>query len=207
MEPGDSEHPDLIRVLDRSRQLGFLGVGDVREHVRHASAFIDAVGTGPHVLDLGSGGGLPGLVMAVARADLQLVLLDANERRCAFLRWAVEQLGRGDVTVVRGRAEELAHGTLRGRFDVVVARSFGPPPLVAECGGPFLRADGLLLVSEPVDELPGQRWPVEGLARIGLVPEDVRRDEWSTIQSLRLAGPVDDGYPRSLRRMRRDPLF
>ena len=75
-------HADLSAVLERSRELGFLGPGDVAAHVEHAAGFVEvleSVATGAKVLDLGSGGGLPGLVVAVHRPDLSLTLLDANE--------------------------------------------------------------------------------------------------------------------------------
>jgi 16S rRNA (guanine527-N7)-methyltransferase len=128
-------------------------------------------------LDLGSGGGVPGLVLAEARPELSWVLLDAGRRRCRFLREAVAELGlTGQVEVVDDRAESAARRPeLRDQMDVVVARSFGPPPVTAECAVGFLRLGGRLVVSEPPEagkpsgtSPNGDRWPEDGLETLGL---------------------------------------
>ncbi|MGZ4710399.1 MAG: RsmG family class I SAM-dependent methyltransferase, partial [Acidimicrobiales bacterium] len=146
----------LVGVLERSRDLGFLGPGPVEPHIEHARRFSAAL-TGPRparALDLGSGGGLPGLVLILAWPSTVWCLLDANQRRTDFLTDAVDELGVADrVTVVRGRAEEVAHDPAhRGRFDLVVARSFGKPAVTAECAAGFLVVGGMLVVSEPPSE-------------------------------------------------------
>ena len=127
------------------------------------------------MLDLGSGGGLPGLVMAVYRPDLELTLLEARQRACRFLREAVTDLDLPGVIVVEARAEDAARrADLRESFDAVVARSFGPPAVTAECAVGFLRPGGRLVVSEPPgDEEPDRataRWPVPGLEGLGFAP-------------------------------------
>lgn len=165
----------LIQVLERAQELGFLGPGPVDDHLVHARRFVAAIEPEPReVLDLGSGGGVPGLILAGNWAASRVVLLDAAERRTAFLAEAVEALGLGErVEVWRGRAELLAHEPeCRGRFDLVVARSFGPPPVVAECGAGFLEVGGRLAVSEPPDVrgTPRRAWLPDGLARLGLDP-------------------------------------
>ncbi|MGH8980906.1 MAG: RsmG family class I SAM-dependent methyltransferase, partial [Acidimicrobiales bacterium] len=103
------------------------------------------------VLDLGSGGGLPGLVLAVFWRHTTLTLLDAQHRSAAFLSEAADRLGLSErVVVLEGRAEELGRRPeWRGGFDVVVARSFARPAVTAECAAPFLRPAGVLVVSEP----------------------------------------------------------
>jgi 16S rRNA (guanine527-N7)-methyltransferase len=168
----------LLEVLERSRSLGYLGPGSVRVQVDHASGFVAAIDDAPtRFLDLGSGGGVPGLVLACRWSESEAVLLDARERRCAFLREATRVLHLEDrIAVVLARAEEAGHrDQLRGSFDLVVARGFGPPAVTAECGAPFLRAEGTLAVSEPpeadnaVATAAGSvRWAPDGLARLGL---------------------------------------
>ena len=160
---------DVRRWLERSRELGFLGPGPVDDHVEHALGFAEVVGEEPEaVVDLGSGGGIPGLVLAGGWQATSFVLLDSNERRTAFLREAVAALGWvGRVEVLRLRAELAGRdGGLRGRFSVVVARSFGAPPVTAECAAPLLRIGGRLVVSEPPGDV--ERWPTEGLGLVGL---------------------------------------
>ncbi len=204
----------LASSLQRSFELGFLGPGEVMFHVEHARAFDQAaraleLSTVTRVADLGSGGGLPGLVLAELWPEATFVLIDAMERRCAFLIEAVEACGFGDrVTVVRGRAEELGHDAgLRASFDLVVARSFGPPPVLAECAGPLLREGGLLLVSEPpADELTQQRWPLEGLEQLGFGPVLTPEADFH-LAALELRSLTDERFPRRVGIPAKRPLF
>ena len=127
------------------------------------------------MLDLGSGGGLPGLVLATYRPELELTLLEARQRACRFLREAVTALDLAQVAVVEARAEDAARRPdLRESFDAVVARSFGPPAVTAECAVGFLRPGGRLAVSEPPGEEerdgPTVRWPLPGLEDLGYAP-------------------------------------
>ncbi len=94
------------------------------------------------VADLGSGAGLPGLVVAIARPDVRTVLIEPMARRTAFLQEAVERLGLREVEVVRGRAEDWARAD---RFDVVTARALAPLPRLLRWGLPLLRPGGVLL--------------------------------------------------------------
>jgi 16S rRNA (guanine527-N7)-methyltransferase len=123
----------------------------------------------PRILDLGSGGGLPGLVLATEWPACRVVLFDANQRRTDFLRRVVPRLGLTDrVTVVTDRAESGGRDPeLRGGFDGVVVRSFGPPAVVAECAAPFLRVDGWLIVSEPPTGAPGDSGEVGQASETG----------------------------------------
>ena len=100
------------------------------------------------------------------------MLLEARERRCRFLREAVEELGLTDrVEVVEERAETAARRSdLREALDVVVARSFGPPAVTAECAVGFLRLGGHLVVSEPPAKAERPRWVESGLGTLGLGP-------------------------------------
>ena len=147
-------------ALLAARGYGFLGPGPIDRQLIHAKGFVDLAKSQPqsmqepHVLDLGSGGGLPGLVLADQWPEVVLVLLDANQRRTDFLQGAVISCGFQDrVHVVQLRAEVGGRDPLlRGAFDGVVVRSFGPPAVVAECAAPFLRQGGWLIVSEPPAE-------------------------------------------------------
>jgi 16S rRNA (guanine527-N7)-methyltransferase len=186
----------LLDVLAEARAAGFLGPGPLEPHLRHAEGFAAlarrqpvALGSGPpRLLDLGSGGGLPGLVVAVRWPAATLVLLDGNERRTDFLVAAVRHCELDErVTVVHQRAEVAGRDPARrGTFDGVVVRSFGPPAVVAECAAPFLRVGGWLIVSEPPRSAPGgagsdpepSRWPPEELAQVGLEPVAPVRDEF-----------------------------
>ncbi len=195
--------PELEDVLNRARSLGFLGPGSIRVQADHAMTYTPWLPESGRVADLGSGGGLPGLVLATVRPDLDWELIDSNQRRVAHLRWAVGHLDFGDrVGVTLGRAEELARGGMRGSFDAVVSRSFGPRSSVCECGAPLLRLGGRILISEP----PARRkWGSDALAKLGLKAEE---DEVGTpIAVLIKVGSTPDSYPRSWREQQKRPLF
>jgi 16S rRNA (guanine527-N7)-methyltransferase len=122
-------------------------------------------------LDLGTGAGIPGLVLALHWPESRWVLLDANQRRSLFVNDVVQRqlpaVGKR-VRVCHERAEVAGHRPeLRRRFELVVARGFGPPAVTAECGAPFLEVGGVLVVAEPPGGAP-DRWPRDGLARAGL---------------------------------------
>jgi 16S rRNA (guanine527-N7)-methyltransferase len=197
----------LVGLLERSRDLGFLGPGPIEPHIEHARRFAVALGEirPGRALDLGSGGGLPGLVLVSAWPTTDWCLLDANQRRTEFLQHAVDVLGlAGRVHVVRGRAEELAHEPeLRGGFDLVVARSFGKPAVTAECAAGFLSIGGSLVVSEPPDAADDARWDRDGLGELGL--EDAGQQ--AGCQVLRAIARCPDRFPRRVGIPAKRPLF
>lgn len=111
-------------------------------HLLNCAGLSELVAEGEVVLDLGSGAGLPGLVLALQRPDVQVVLVESLQRRAAFLTEAVEALGLQTVVVRRARAEEL-HGSLE--VDVVTARAVAPVDRLAGWALPLLRPGGRLL--------------------------------------------------------------
>ena len=147
---------------------------------------------------------MPGLILAIERPDLELVLVDATAKRCRFLEEAVARL-QLTASVIEGRAEVIGHGALRGTADAVVARSFGPPSVTAECAAPLLRPGGLLVVSEP--PASGEdRWPVAPLSKLGLRPL-LRTTTSPVIQVLTLAASCPDEFPRRDGVPAKRPLF
>ena len=199
---------DLLRVLEESQALGFLGPGPVARHVEHAAAFAIAVPAPARALDLGSGGGAPGLPLAITWGTTTFTLVDAQLRRVRFLERAVDALGlAGRVQVVHGRAEDLARTVdHRGCYDVVTARSFGPPARTAECAAGFLVPGGVVLVAEPPDGDPA-RWPVDGLASLGLLDEGRVQGGASAVRRLRAPQGALPTVPRRAAAMARQPRF
>lgn len=200
----------LEAVLEQARELGFLGPGPVVGHIEHAAGFVQAVGEQhpTRVVDLGSGGGVPGLVVAGAWPEATVCLLDSNERRALFLARAADQLGLSERVVVgHARAEDAGRDPAwRGRADVVLARSFAPPGVTAECAAPLLVLDGRLIVSEPPDE-PGDRWPDEPLARLGMRPAGRFEQSFSRFQVLRQERLCPEEFPRRVGVPMKRPLF
>jgi len=210
-------------VLETAQARGFIGAGDLGPHLDHAVGFAQAFmqacmqageadeAFSGSALDLGSGGGLPGLVLALHWPGSRWTLLDANEKRTHFLAEAVERLALADrVSVLRGRAESLAREPAwRSQFDLVVARSFGPPAVVAECAAGFLAARGRLVVSEPPGSA-GERWNhPASLATLGfeLQGEELERSGAGRFQVLVCVGECDDRYPRRVGVPAKRPLF
>jgi 16S rRNA (guanine527-N7)-methyltransferase len=220
------DRPDLAalaEVFEAARRAGFLGPGPAAEQIAHAGGFaaaLEAVGVGPATfLDLGSGAGLPGLVLAALWPAHSATLLDGSQRRTAFLRRTVVSLGWGSrVVVAEGRAESLARDPeLRAAFPLVVSRSFATPSVTAEIGGAFLEVGGALAVSEPAEDgserggaghrRPGARWPNGGLADLGLAPAETCLGEGARVALIRRSRPVNERWPRGVAIPAKRPLW
>jgi 16S rRNA (guanine527-N7)-methyltransferase len=199
----------LPAVLGRAQEQGLLGPGPIDEQVEHARRLADLIGPPPpSFLDLGSGAGVPGLVLALDWPTATGVLLDSGRRRGAHLRAACVELGLADrVTVVVARAEEAARRRQwRGQLPLVVARGFGPPAVTAECAVGFLDVGGELVVSEPPGGAP-ERWDPDGLARLGLGAPEVRSAGGASIARLRLEREPGPKWPRRTGVPARRPLW
>lgn len=125
---------------------GLIGPREVprlwERHLLNCAVVTEAVDEGSSVCDIGSGAGLPGLVMAIRRPDLELTLVEPLLRRTTFLTEAVEALGLSNVRVVRARAEEL-HGS--ELFDVVTSRAVAPLDRLSRWSLPLVRSGGVFL--------------------------------------------------------------
>ena len=115
-------------------------------HLLNCAVLTDLLPEGADVCDVGSGAGLPGLVLAVRRPDLRVTLVEPLLRRSEFLTEAVQTLGLDQVVVRRARAEELA-GT---RFSFVTARAVAPLPRLLSWCLPLVRPGGSLLLMKGV---------------------------------------------------------
>jgi 16S rRNA (guanine527-N7)-methyltransferase len=100
---------------------------------------------GARVLDMGSGGGVPGIPLAIARPDLRFTLVDATAKKTAFLVAVADAVGLDNVTVINARAEELTSGDLRRAFDAVTARAVAKIAALLPWTAPFAKAGGRLL--------------------------------------------------------------
>jgi 16S rRNA (guanine527-N7)-methyltransferase len=125
-------------------------------HVPEAVELARMLPDGPaKMLDIGSGGGFPGLVVAIVRPDLEVHLLDATRKKVAFLREAVEELGL-DTHVHHGRAEELARDpAMAGQYAVVTARAVAALRDLVALTVPFLAPGGVVYA------VKGERWRQE----------------------------------------------
>jgi 16S rRNA (guanine527-N7)-methyltransferase len=148
-------------------------------HLLNCAVVTDAVAHGSTVCDIGSGAGLPGLVMAIRRPDLEITLVEPLLRRTTFLEEAVAALELPHVEVVRARAEEL-HGTRT--FDVVTSRAVAPLDRLSRWSLPLVRTGGEFLAmkgSSAEDELASaakvigkEHGLVQGLLELGAAVVD-----------------------------------
>jgi len=168
-----------------------------RVHVDEALAAVPLLEDGP-LVDVGSGGGSPGIPLAVARPHLKVDLLESSRRKCKFLeRWAGEL---SNVTVVCGRAEEHAQGPGREAYAAAVARALAPPPVAAEWCLPLVREGGraILFVGPSVDRAAVSR-------AASLLAAEVEEGPPGFVL-LRKTGPTPERFPRRAGIARKRPL-
>jgi 16S rRNA (guanine527-N7)-methyltransferase len=181
----------------------------VGTHIQRALDLAAGVDETPGtVIDLGSGGGVPGVPLAVGWPTTTWTLLEGSTTRATFLEGAVAELEPwlgARVMVVAQRAEVAGRGPLRGTVDLVVARSFGSPGVTAECAAPLLRPGGLLVVAEPPGGAPA-RWDPAGLAELRMVI-GVSVAEPTALQVLVQVEPCPNRFPRRVGVQTKRPLF
>ena len=207
----DSRYEELATVWAAARAIGSLGSATIEDLREHAAGYISSsfgLRPGARCVDLGSGVGVPGLLLAMLHPETTWRLLDANERRCEIAGRAVRAVGLDDrVDVVHGRADDFAREPLwRSAHDLVVARLFGPPSEVAECGIPLLAEQGSLVVSASEDT--AKAWLSADLSPLAAaVIEQWETNSGAYIRVQRTAGIIADRLPRRQAARRRDPLF
>ncbi|HTY41980.1 MAG TPA: 16S rRNA (guanine(527)-N(7))-methyltransferase RsmG [Thermoanaerobaculia bacterium] len=131
---------ELDRWRRRVNLTGNLTAEELAEHVLESLAPLGLIANGSKLVDIGSGAGLPGLPIAIARPDISATLIEPRERRAAFLRHVVRALGLANVEVVQRRIEEVGGQT----FDVATTRAVGGfPSWIGEAA--FLEDGGLFL--------------------------------------------------------------
>lgn len=135
-------------LADAGVQRGLIGPREVdrlwERHLLNSAAVAELLDPGAAVADIGSGAGLPGIPLALARPDLRLTLIEPLLRRSEFLREVIGELAV-DVAVVRGRAEEPAVRREVGQQDAVVSRAVAALDKLTKWSMPLLRVDGVML--------------------------------------------------------------
>ncbi len=176
-------------------------------HVETSLRFVDALSSCSqmtNVVELGSGGGIPGFVVAAAISSCRLTCIESDERRVDHLWWAVHHLKLADrIVVIHARAEAAAHDDkLRGVFDACIARSFAPLPIAVEVACGFLRVGGHAFVSVPQDDrsvvIRAQPLETVGLKEV--------RDLDGLFHGIQQMLPRER-YPRTEKQSRRHPLW
>lgn len=163
--------PRSVRdVLVDAQRIGALGPRPIDDVIAHAGAFVDALPTGTHrIIDLGSGAGVPGLVVADALPEATMVLVDRRAKRTDALALAVAGLGwRDRVTVICADVDELVRErTHAGSYDAVISRGFGPHETTLRLSAGLVRPGGVVVISEPPEGEPN-RWAAELVKELSL---------------------------------------
>ena len=180
---------------------GLTAVSDPAEarrlHLDDALTAVPLLEEGP-VVDVGSGGGSPGLPLAAARPDLRFDLLEATRKKCVFLeRWPAEF---ENASVVCARAEDFARGSGRDAYGTAVARALAPPPVAAEWCLPLVRPGGraILFVGPSLDQVAVARAAKEVAGELEDAP--------AGFVLLRKTGPTPERFPRRPGVARKRPL-
>lgn len=212
-------------VIEWNDRAGLTTVADPegmqRRHFAESLALLAALraaevvppGAATSVVDLGTGGGFPGLPMCIADPALRLTLVESVGKKCAFLQAAVDALGLDGVEVVQARAEDAGREPrLRERFDVAVARALAAMPVLVEYAVPLLRPGGTLAApkgSRALEELEAARGALRALRAEALepltlaLPPDVPPQ---LVLLVRRVGALDARFPRRAGLPSRQPL-
>ena len=192
---------DVSAALERAHRLGTIG-GDLEEQLAHCASFSSVLeqvveGVPARGMDLGTGGGLPGVVLAALWADTSWTLVDMREARAVEVERTVARLGLVDrVEVVSGDAQQVAHDpSYREAMDVLVARAFGPASITAECAAGLVRVGGVFVVSEP-PEADAERWHERSLVAMGFALPRIISSESARFAVFTKLTAAPDSIPR-----------
>jgi 16S rRNA (guanine527-N7)-methyltransferase len=185
---------NLTRITDRA-QAELL-------HIADALTLLKFLPAGPHTLaDLGSGGGVPGIPLAIARPDAKILLVESTRKKANFLRETAATLGLQNVEVSDQRAEDLGRSDRRGMFHIVTARAVALLPWLIEWAMPLLRKSGKLLAMKGEragEELAASKRAIR-LLHAGepvVTPAPLPGSEGHVIIQIAKPGPTPDTYPR-----------
>lgn len=211
--PSEEASLHLFRdlLVANSRSAGLTSVRDPDEvdkrHIGESLVLLQALdGAGllrSPAIDIGSGGGLPGIPIKIVRPHLKLTLLEATKKKAAFLQLAVDELRLEDTIVVNARAEEAARQPEhRATYALALARSVAPLPALIELALPFLSEGGVLAAPKGSRAAAEIDAAVHALRECGGEVESVRKLElpWDapppTLVIVRKIAPTPDRYPR-----------
>lgn len=190
---------NLTAVRDRDRAWGTLIV----DSLTPLAGLEGLVPEGAGIIDVGSGGGLPGVPIALALPGVAVTLLEATGKKARFLERCVSELGIKNVRVVQGRAETVGQqGEHRERYDVSVCRAVGPMRVVLEYLLPLVRVGGVVMVmkgpkAEGELEEAGDAMVTLGAGQVRVYdayPEGFGRD--TVIVAVDKEGSTPKAYPR-----------
>src|SRR2546421_892422 len=203
----DSRLAELARMISEWPGLVSGPAGDL---VSDSLVLLEHLGDARRLVDVGSGGGLPGLPLKIARPSLDVTLVEADQAKAAFLVQACASLDLEGVEVLARRAEEVGHDErYRESFDVAVARAVAPMPVLVELCLPLVRIGGRLLAQktdkEPI-KAAERAIEVLGGSRARVVPARSAVRRTGTLVIVEKVRLTPAPYPRRPGLPRRKPL-
>lgn len=215
-EPGDIERLGcyLALLLDANTRFNLTSITDPEaawtRHILDSLAVIPLIASldARSLIDVGSGGGLPGIPIAITMPDLAVTLLEPTGKKARFLEETAAQLNLANVTVINDRAETIGQDVAhhRERYDIVTARAVGPLPVLLELTVPLARVGGHVLAikgAKAAEEVDASRIALHKLHTrvIELVPTAT-----STIIVIDKPRKTPHLYPRKPGEPKRSPL-
>lgn len=197
--------PELAAYVRLLREWRGLTAGDPEGLVADSLVLLDHLGPAGSLVDVGSGGGMPGIPLALARPDLRVTLLEADRAKAAFLVRACAVLGLG-CEVVAERAEDAGRGRLRESFDLAVCRALAAMPVLAELCLPLVRVGGRLLAMKAEVEPAGEAIALLGGGEPRLIPAPSRARQRGMLVEVVKLRPTPGAYPRRAGVPKRRPL-
>jgi len=199
----DSRLSELARMIEAWPGLVS---GPAEGLIEDCLVLLDHLGNARRLVDVGSGGGLPGLPLKIVRPDLEVTLVEADQDKAAFLVQASARL-KLEVEVVARRAEDAGHDArYRERFEVAVARALAPMRTLVELCLPFVKVGGRLLAQKTHDEEAGYAIEVLGGRLESVVPAPSRARSQGAVVVIRKVAPTPAAYPRRPGVPNRKPL-
>ena len=163
---------------------------------------VPGVATARRLADVGSGGGLPALVLALALREVKVVAVESIRKKCAFIEDVARTLDLANLAVACARAEEYGRSDARATYDVIVTRAVGPLAVVAEYSLPLLSVGGTMvamkgLVSDQ-ERIQGLRalaiLGADGLDALRLHPFEGAENRWAYVA--KKVRPTSAEFPR-----------
>jgi len=167
--------------------------------------------SGKRVIDVGTGAGFPGMVLAILTPDARFTLLDSLGKRVDFLKEVQTDLGLKNVTCVHARAEEFA-AQHREQFDLAASRAVAQLNVLCELTLPLVKVGGVFLAMKSVESDPELQEARSAIAQLGGAVEDVTdytipgTEVTHRVVRIRKERPTPAGFPRAFARIKKAPL-